>query len=1288
MSFTSGRRRRRNSTGTTTTVPLTIVSTTNPPRKLASKNQPKILHHLSEICRCHHTSCHQQTYDSIPDCCIKAIDSLARLVPKLEEQCDVRCIGEFYWTALNGDFCPYAAQILEANLPDRIHFLLNHLEVSVVAVLARVLNLGPSKLDELVVFTKDLLLAKLAGLSNVQISFMGRTITVSSDVPNYYKLTLQLLLEYLKLWTGQPDRRTRQFPTLMSMVRHEFRESNFVMVQALLEVLVKIATRPDQVSLLQNVLCQVVPTMGCVEVMDEFWTAHHADGTIDPDLCWISVCQALLRSNHAPKVVLRLLYKLSSQTDTLLLPSNVVGKLFELFGTANADRAALLLSKYIDGLSPLVQQEQTKNDNNKRSGQNDVGPRKRRVRAPPNVSMEWSDFCQSVGTISQVQTLPEAYQLYSYLLLSNDYSCLSKFMNLENNIEELTIAIVKCGVYVNLKRGEDKGTEASAFLEFAKAQFWNLCGGTVYPDLVPDAVVETLECHAPLRQFVLFGGIPCCRHNETVHVASKVYMGPLLTPVAADHALQARRLGFLSACLGLSSTGSLEEQTLDALSSAGQNHAEPLVRLCVWQSVAWLFLAGVPPNLSALEYLVQVAIQDADATLRAYCCNEMTIVLSSRDFRSLRKCLGKTSDDGTVTAFFKIVDKVAHDAKSDPDGSDEQPDSKSVSTTQSLSKLWGSLLKAWPCTTSCGKVLFQNALARLVRNWATLSSSLRNLMNFSQMCQGALFWRGVSSADRVDTLAPVLFRELLADDCAPDSQCNKEELERRFEMLSIALQTLLGPEDVGLVSRNASDAERLLESCLPIVITQFIIDKDYHSLKLTTAFKLYILGKKREEQINSLRENTNEVLSGQLFGRAEAGCLGLTERKSAPAVEWRRKLPEKLRMLCTAPPIVEQIVPLICSRVEEPELRFFIDTVLRGSISLGKVISARHGLILKNFAVELGRRPDHAMSVLRGLRLAALARARDDDAKTLFEDCVLNVKGKVEVVEWVTSQFLYLLFNVIQQRWGTKTQVQRVESFRTLSLILQFLRASEAYQFFPQVMASVNAALVDSPLDKGSHGATLKLLAVEVLSEYLKLVAKTHTKILGENLTSVVVALVPIFSDVVDDDVSSVKCQTVAVSILEWLAEGRLGQNLASSFAKIPFIPLSPALETFRSSLRAIGINFDNLRVAPSQQDVQLRSSTSDAASVDADTPGAAVTAAQQTALKRRLETICSLLENENTSTRRVVLEHLASLLRANREIFHGLVESEGAVSTKSCITVQKRGRGGEFVPTSRNHAG
>jgi hypothetical protein len=400
--------------------------------------------------------------------------------------------------------------------------------------------------------------------------------------------------------------------------------------------------------------------------------------------------------------------------------------------------------------------------------------------------------------------------------------------------------------------------------------------------------------------------------------------------------------------------------------------------------------------------------------------------------------------------------------------------------------------------------------------------------------------------------------------------------------------------------------------------------------------------------------------------------------KSVPSRYWNRDLDNVTREFCLEPGLVERVVPLIFTKSSLDGVDFFMNEVLQGKLSIEQLVKSREMFTLKYFVLEFGRDPGSTELVVAAIKRAAMiwqSENSDFDIRSLYEDDIISSGDAVG--NWISAHFMYLLVNVVQSKWSAKSIAQQISSLRCLLPVLDFLHSSESSQYLPQVLATVNAALSDGPSvlvsdEDGTLWAQRRLLAVQILAKFVKVVAETQLDFLGQNLTSIVVSLVPILSTTQSAEEPSrfeKVYQRQGVALLEWLSGKEV---LLSYFAEIPFLPSTSCLDALRASLRSRGINFDNLHTVPTQgtQDAYLRAATSDYGSTDGDSRGAAVDSSRQAALRHRLEIICPLLENESVSVRRVVLHHIAALLRANRELFHALIENEGTTLWKQFLTV------------------
>ena len=967
-------------------------------------------------------------------------------------------------------------------------------------------------------------------------------------------------------------------------------------------------------------------------------------------------------------------------------------------------------------------------------------------------------------------------------------------------MESVVEAIVSCGLLMNsTANGAVAKKQTTACLEFlssAEGLFRSLndkqcCFGFSrrLPVLLEETIMGcTMRIEARQetnrRLLSVFGEVLAVGIGSVANIDGIVCsITSLLLTVGFEHLGQFDRLELLAARLGEEwcRPDNLLLQTFDRVKSfIDHGHADPFVRLLVWQCTAWMFLATSPRDFRLLllsdktadnasdpndlttgnrlvHFLIDVAFADRDPTVRDYTSREIGKVLLTGDWGCLIAAIANDDEwqqlRGSVDAFsagerhateqvksrlFQFVDSVLHKRCSVPQSQlsfamvSRQPNSPrqdSHATTSVLffrraaSRTLCSFCRVEQSQTYFGRLLFEHAMIRVVRMWCGVDTAPR--CESSGVCFAELsrlfILLGLDlplKGNMLASFAPALFRDILVPgssllvDGAQDGidGMTNSFRERQFDLLSTFLRAGLvqtwSQTSVSTSSSNDdSDLERCLESCLPHVISQLIVEKDYDALRLTSAYKLYLLGLKRLEHKRRKRSGTSYMESDTTAGIV-VGEASLLFAKSPSSKQWSRNLEDQTRQLCLAPGLIEQIIPLVFMRAGRTELIFFTKDVLQDKLSLKQLVSSREMLTLKNFVLELGRNPEMSGSIIRGMETAAVARNQDagTNSQSIAQSTSATVvrNGDSAISAWLTAHFMYLLVNVVQFRWMTKTDDLRVQALRSLVIIIDFLRSSEAPQYLPQIMATVNAALSHDPDDmlEIQYGGPIpclqmRLLAVQVLGKFVRLIAETQRSIVGKNLTFIVVSLIPVLSD--DEQWLHTQNSSIveesrrsAVALLEFLTQGDLGGYLASYFSEIPFLPPSSALDSVRASLTSLGVNFDNLQVASTQstqQDaVSIRSGMSDngSASASVDSRGAASNATRQNALKRRVETVCSLLGSENASIRRVVLQHLTALLRANRELFQALVENESTTSMKRYLTVAYPGRSGTYTVTKR----
>jgi hypothetical protein len=597
----------------------------------------------------------------------------------------------------------------------------------------------------------------------------------------------------------------------------------------------------------------------------------------------------------------------------------------------------------------------------------------------------------------------------------------------------------------------------------------------------------------------------------------------------------------------------------------------------------------------------------------------------------------------------------------------------------------------------CGKFIFEKALLRLIRIWAATQVD-RNLDSpfHGLSCTSSVRSVAFGELSRLSDLRPIgkLIGQESSETLTAAFFCDililssGESRERQYHLLETFIRFFVVPsrEIPEVLGQSKIDlVAEFVEEKLPAIVAQFVVEKDFDLLRLTAGYRDFVDG--RMKSFNKDRKSSELIIGGSnVPSRRKHAGIGLTIQE----------LEKKARNLCLEPKLIERILPLVLGNSDRSGLVFFTRDVLKG-ITLHQIIEGREQLILKGLVWELGKDPDVIGPAMRAIRTAAIARAQEqqgsgqenDVARVALSDenpvkDAARGKGTSAASDWVTSQFMYLLVNVVQYKWKTRSIDEQLHSLRCLNGLLDFLLPAESPQYFPQIMATVNVAIVhqDSELitpedESGILG--LRLLAVQALSKFVRLVVEHHWETIALNLTTVVVSLIPVLemqeSTEFDDELWTVKeSLKTAVSLLEHLTHGELGRNLARHFTEIPFLPPSPALESVRKALLANGVDFDNLLVLssgtqhPTRRDGSLTS--------DGGTCGSSFESRRSekiAALQKRLSMVCALLDNENSNVRRVVLQHLTDLLRANRQLFQALVDNEGSTSMKLFLTVRFR---------------
>lgn len=295
--------------------------------------------------------------------------------------------------------------------------------------------------------------------------------------------------------------------------------------------------------------------------------------------------------------------------------------------------------------------------------------------------------------------------------------------------------------------------------------------------------------------------------------------------------------------------------------------------------------------------------------------------------------------------------------------------------------------------------------------------------------------------------------------------------------------------------------------------------------------------------------------------------------------------------------------------------------------------------------------------------------------------------GDQAVEKWVGSRFMYLLVNIVTTNFQNCSDKVKIHKLACLYSMLDFIVASEGIHYLPQMMNLIDTAFCVSCkpstefVKPGEHRvkedtelshSKICLLTVKILSRFVLGISKSNNNVksIGENITRIVVSLFPVLNEakpnVPQDPAkkSSIyreKSINEAVGILEFLVSEERGEEFSKYFHHVPFLPLSPKLQPVRDTLRKYGVNLDPnlLRLTQWKSSGITSREVSNNSNLSGNNIDNSEDVQRREALQKRIITLCSLMPHENVGVRKVVLEHLKDLLRANRSNFRKLAQTE-----------------------------
>ncbi|KAL7472325.1 hypothetical protein ACHAXS_012779, partial [Conticribra weissflogii] len=455
-----------------------------------------------------------------------------------------------------------------------------------------------------------------------------------------------------------------------------------------------------------------------------------------------------------------------------------------------------------------------------------------------------------------------------------------------------------------------------------------------------------------------------------------------------------------------------------------------------------------------------------------------------------------------------------------------------------------------------------------------------------------------------------------------------------------------------------------VDQMLPIIISKYIEDEDYEALQMCTAFRIFLVSEAKrlnKEQKKAQKRNIDEVV---------VGVKSLVPGMSIST----KKLIENVKLLCMKSDIIEYMLPRLLLHPNRGPLKFFTAKICLLEVNLSEILRQKELTVLKSLVWELGRDdPEHdrkeemycnslhISNFTRNDVLLALAKgvllksdSGSNAASRHSSTDSTNVLSSIEsAASWVAPNFMYLLVNIVLYKWHTKSNSERFQSIKCLREMLRFLPSQDSPRYMPQIMSAVNNAMTSpsSPSDSPDSDFSSKLcmIAATTLFDFIKIVTSHDVTEVGENLVSIVVTLFPLFHSTDDSTLLGQRfAKEKAVEMLEWLASGKGSDKLPPYFNDIPFLPSARELQPVRNILQKKGVSLDDFKLLHEQNYLQKNESDDDL----------------QGKFYSRLNVLSDLVaSHESKSVRKVVLEHMTDLIKANRCFFQNLVENEELAS-------------------------
>lgn len=624
-----------------------------------------------------------------------------------------------------------------------------------------------------------------------------------------------------------------------------------------------------------------------------------------------------------------------------------------------------------------------------------------------------------------------------------------------------------------------------------------------------------------------------------------------------------------------------------------------------------------------------------------------------------------------------------------------------------------SLCESLSMNSTAACFIFQRSLLSLVRIWVVSSvcSCSKRTSNVELTASSALScaaldaihaifdWHGENALVQANICMSKIFSEFFLPSIEYESLG-----AMRYQLLATFIHTFLLPSLRNQSSiQNASNVVRIMEfldNVYPSVIVKMIEDEDHDGIQMCTAFRMYLLAEHRnyeKEEAKSRKKNTHELVVGIRFGKIRTSL----SRSLVPGMSIStKKLTENAKLLCSKVEVLKEVLPRLLLHSSRSSLHFFMTKVCQSEVNISDFLREKVGQhVLKTLVWELGaddpdeddveemcygsfadkrrRRKDALLALTKGFLL------KEDENSAEIKQLLMSPSDESEELtlctstagKWIAPNFMYLLVNVVVYKWGMRSEQEKFQAIKCLRSILQFLPPADSPQYIPQIMAAINNVMSLPSVDgeaRNKQLCRLRLVAVLALFDFIKIVASHDSSRVGENLTLIVVTLFPLFDDNISINDEAFTSRRKGAQMLEWLAKR---DDILPYFREVPFLPFTEDLKDIRSILLQKGINIDDVRLLSqhtgSSDDVEdateLQSKFYARMNVSTFANPLPTFSLHEFSLYCTIPHLKLLLHlvtsHENKNVRKVVIQHMTNLIKANRDLFHSLVVNEELAS-------------------------